>query len=505
MDSAREKDGATKNVDAADADASSDFRLGMTLLKDGKLRISDALRNSIFQAILGGEPNYEPLRGVLKSAADDIMQGVSKLQAKLKKIQAQIKRKRENGKGEDCKGLLKGFENIDKMVRPKRLYAEKVRAIEPKTLYEFMVRSCKVLIAHVPHDWRTILLNGFMSSDESSDIGRHEDGSKYEEKVLAALRRGCGERFRVDGNVHLTAPGLQQGKKTEFDALITDTRTNTVVAIIEVKRSYVALMHGVGNVPFNVFGEGFKYVRTELRKKQTFKHSTKEGDVTFARRPLILGVAFHVRSKRETILNQMRSEIIAFRSYYPKPGNAQYAREHFRRGGVDLSPLSLFPMPKETGLAAVSSGKRPFSMVELVGVRKDSAGAFETCKSVTIQSKVPAGADGSDRTFVHPVNQLKCGSFAQNFWVPGADACTTDESSHAAAKDIDEDSADDVRHMLETALSKANFVRKPLDVPRDLLENIDFAFFCKTVVNGFASCVSIRSVLKDAAKASMSE
>ena len=107
------------------------------------------------------------------------------------------------------------------------------------------------------------------------------------------------------------------GYKAEFDAVI--IRESQVVAIVEVKASYVPLYHGVMNVYKELFGSDQVYVWREKGKRKILavpskrEHKENRGKfITFAKTGHVVGVAFiHQKNQSRSMREYAQASVVS--------------------------------------------------------------------------------------------------------------------------------------------------------------------------------------------------
>ena len=248
----------------------------------------------------------------------------------VKNMKKQIERKVRNNEKIFHKLKEKGYdkqcEKIGGTIQTLRDSTWWIDLCSPGEILQKMVDCCRSLTEPLGlnAEWLTKCQMHLENPVVDGKAPKPVDGGEYEKEFEQILRAACeNTEFSVHTNIymannipagvcerHLTTvfvvasiflvlnvfACVPVGYKAEFDALL--IRDSRVVAIVEVKASYVALYHGVMNVYRGLFGSDQVYVWREKRGHKMLavpsKRELRENSefITFGDKPHIVGIAF---------------------------------------------------------------------------------------------------------------------------------------------------------------------------------------------------------------------
>ena len=446
------------------------------------------LKKAILSSLMWSEDygNVRIIQSILESILLKLDKNNQKTRCELEK-QKETCQTIENEKKRN--GKLRGIENRMKLLRRKMAKANALREmIKDETFkgaYSFLVDLCRPWVEHIPKHWRQWLIDGFRAAGEGLPQEDKESGDKYEARVFKTVSRGCeGTRYKVERNLNLSVP-IAPGQKSEMDVVVVERETEKIVSVVEVKRSYVALPHGTGNLPYDLFGPDNRYKRTK-RGKETYLKSNKTGSVTFVPRPLVLGVAFFLdETLSERLVRDCWAEVISSRCRKHEEDPSRDVFYFYPDGAKDLAGVRLYSDDEDIQ-RAIEKGER-LSQEQMKHCFVKLSCTYKT-------------ADGAEVN-VRPLDQLKCGPHAKNFWIPSEVAAVESDEVVDIGSKVDgassADDGDEIESVMNRAMRNAGFVRRPLDIPDTALDRIRWVYFCKIVVNSIAGKSAICEAIKE--------
>ena len=416
----------------------------MTTVKDmvSMMKLSDEFRHSLLKSMLIGEKfSYtkkfdDSLRSEIQMVCEILKRKIDNIDNKIKALREKMLLTIETS----CDGVRRGIENLTQKKRGFERKQRKLEAQNRERLFRFLNRPLQNLLKDTPKVWRNRFLK-HLEDNKDHKAGEHVRGDAFEDLVFKSIqdRLRDVDHLEVYQNVYIVSPDeILEGDKAELDVIIIDKNTYEVVTLIEVKRSFVSLPSGLKNVP--KICRSTKFVLSELKGRVELRSSKRNAKAKYSFSPdlYVIGVGFLIDEDTcdTTIQNHLEASLVS---------HIISKNEIFERATFD----------ETKGIVSISCPK------------------------------------DDDDTF-------SFGKYYKNCWI------FCDKEDLACDKDEEEDKKNDekpinnTKTLVNDALSKAGFAKRPILIPIDLMQNISIESFVSYALNSLASRRKMFELLRSA-------